>query len=217
MKTKSQNPKLIAQGAEAKIFLNKNEITKQRISKSYRIPKLDNSIRKQRTKAEAKILEKASKIIDVPKVLGVGGRGKEGGIDNSFNINMEFIDGKRLSEKLDSFPLKEQKKIMNIIGNSVAKIHNQGIIHNDLTTSNMIYKNNKVYFIDFGLGFQNGKIEDKGVDIHLLKQALEAKHFKNWKILFNEFEKSYKKTNKKEFKKIFERLDSIEKRGRYRH
>jgi len=87
---------------------------------------------------------------------------------------------------------------MKLIGKAVGKLHKADIAHGDLTTSNMIYashhpsskkekkEESKVFIIDFGLGFQNAKYEDKGVDIHLLKQALEAKHFKNWEILFSE-------------------------------
>ena len=74
-----------------------------------------------------------------------------------------------------------------------------------------------IFFIDFGLGYFNGKYEDKAVDIHLLKQALEAKHFKYWEILFKEFEKAYKSINKTEADKIFQRLKAVEKRGRYKH
>ena len=84
---------------------------------------------------------------------------------------------KRLSSSLNDFPLEKQKQIMGLIGESVARIHQKDIIHGDLTTSNMIFKNEKVFFIDFGLGYISRKIEDKAVDIHLLKQALEAKHF----------------------------------------
>ena len=58
--------KLIARGAEAKIILSNNLIIKDRIKKSYRIPELDEKIRKLRTRAEAKLLNKASKIINVP-------------------------------------------------------------------------------------------------------------------------------------------------------
>ena len=75
-------------------------------------------------------------------------------------------------------------------------------------------KNNKVYFIDFGLGFGSHKIEDKAVDLHLLKQALEAKHFNNWKKLFDEVLKGYKIS--KDYKKVFERFKRVEKRGRYK-
>lgn len=215
--------KKIAQGAEAIIYLKGNKIIKDRISKSYRHPKIDKAIIKRRTKSEKKILEKTSKIIDTPLP-------EELKKDNK--IIMPFIDGKKLSQHLDKFPLAKQKQIMKLIGISVGKLHKAHIAHGDLTTSNMIYvshppsskkekdsknEENKVYFIDFGLGFQNAKYEDKGIDIHLLKQALEAKHFKNWKILFSEFEKAYKLIEPSESKKVLERLLSIEKRGRYRH
>ena len=103
------------------------------------------------------------------------------------------------------------------IGESLSKLHDKHIIHGDLTTSNLILKEDKVYFIDFGLGFLNGKYEDKGVDIHLLKQALEAKHFKNWEILFQEFEGGYRSIETKEAEKVFDKLKAIEKRGRYKH
>jgi len=72
-----------------------------------------------------------------------------------------------------------------------------------------------IYFIDFGLGYISRKFEDKAVDLHLLKQALEAKHFKNWKELIKEVEKGYKKS--KDSKIVLERLKAVEKRGRYKH
>jgi len=205
------NQKLLAQGAEAKIFLNNNLIIKDRISKSYRIPELDKSIRKRRTKSETKLLQKSSEIINSPN--------PEKYSEKEFDkIKMPFIQGKKLSQNLDKFSLKEQKKIMKIIGESIAKLHRNEIIHGDLTTSNMILRDNKIFFIDFGLGYISRKIEDKAVDLHLLKQALEAKHFKHWKELFQEVSKSYEKTlGKEESKKIFERIKAVEKRGRYRH
>src|SRR3989344_6305336 len=80
---------IIQHGAEAIIFLDKN-IIKERIEKSYRISEIDEKIRKIRTRSEAKLLEKAYKIISTPKVIHVNEKTKE--------IIMEFIDGKRLSK-----------------------------------------------------------------------------------------------------------------------
>lgn len=199
--------KIIAQGAEAIIYKINNKAVKDRIKKSYRIPELDNKIRRKRTKAEAKLLTKASSIINCPKPLADPGSGRM--------IHMPFINGKKLSDNLDNFPLKKQKQICKQIGEDVAKLHDQNIIHGDLTTSNMILKNNKIYFIDFGLGFISHKFEDKAVDIHLLKQALEAKHFKNWETLFEKFSKGYKKS--KDAEKTLNQLIKVEKRGRYKH
>ena len=201
--------KLISQGAEAKIFLNEKEnlIIKNRTPKLYRIPELDKKIIKQRTKAERKLLEKASKIISAPNPLP----SKEINI-----IKMPFVNGKKLSNFLNNFPLKKQKEIMEKAGKSIAELHKNDIIHGDLTTSNMILKEENIFFIDFGLGYISKKIEDKAVDLHLLKQALEAKHFVHWKELFQKFQEIYSK-NYSEFHKVFERMNAIEKRGRYRH
>jgi TP53 regulating kinase-like protein len=200
--------KLIAQGAEAKIILSNNFIIKDRIKKSYRIPELDKKIRERRTRAEVKLLIKASEIINCP--IPVINKDKK-----STKLIMPFIKGKKLSEHFDKFELKKQKQICKQIGEEIAKLHNADIIHGDLTTSNIILVENNIYLIDFGLGFFNGKYEDKAVDLHLFKQALEAKHFKHWESLFKEFEKGYK--NYKEANKVFQRLKVVEKRGRYKH
>ncbi|MBM3228273.1 Kae1-associated serine/threonine protein kinase [Candidatus Pacearchaeota archaeon] len=200
--------KIIQIGAEANIILTDNFIIKDRIKKFYRIPELDEKIRRRRTKSEAKLLEKASKIINCPVPF------ISPSIKNSSKLKMPFIDGKKLSDNLNHFSLKKQKEICKILGENIAKLHDSHIIHGDLTTSNMILKENKIYLIDFGLGFISSKIEDKAVDLHLLKQALEAKHFQNWEILFKEVLKGYKKY--KEFEKILEQFKKVEKRGRYK-
>ncbi|MBI2003863.1 Kae1-associated serine/threonine protein kinase [Candidatus Pacearchaeota archaeon] len=203
--------KLIQQGAEAKILFDssKNLIIKDRISKSYRHPILDAQIRKRRTKSETKLLTKASKIINCPTPTHKA---------NIYQIPMPFIKGKKLSENLNKFSLEKQKEICREIGSSIAKLHKENIIHGDLTTSNMILVKDKIYFIDFGLGFISRKIEDKAVDLHLLKHALEAKHFQNYEILTKETLNQYKNIlGEKESEKIFERIKSVEKRRRYRH
>ena len=228
--------KIIQQGAEAIIFKKNNVVIKMRPKKSYQIKEIDDKIRKLRTRSEGKLLAKSQKVIPTPKVIDVNEESKE--------ITMDFIDGKKLSDHLNNFDLKKQKTVFHLIGESIAKLHDSNIIHGDLTTSNMILVENKltnqssgrvgrdtsqkggrwgrrrkkfleVYFIDFGLGFQSHKIEDKAVDLHLLKQALEAKHFKTWKILFKEFLKSY--STSKDSKKVLERLKAVERRGRYKN
>jgi len=209
--------KKISSGAEATIYQDKDKVIKHRISKSYRHPTLDKRIIKRRTKAETKIMIKASEIIPVPKPE------EQKDLDK---ITMPFIGGDKLSLTLDDYPKKKQEETMFQLGQTIAKLHKEDLIHGDLTTSNILLsshhssskdKENQIYIIDFGLGFQNGKYEDKGVDIHLLKQALEAKHFKAWETLFKEFEVGYRSIQSKEAEKVFDRLKSIEKRGRYRH
>jgi Kae1-associated kinase Bud32 len=195
-------PRIIQQGAEAIITLTDNKISKHRIKKSYRLPSLDKSLRASRTRAEAKIISKLKNLIPVPEILEINEDKKE--------IIMEFIDGKKLSQHLEKL---DYKKISKLIGQAISKLHDQDIIHGDLTTSNMIFKNEKVYLIDFGLGFHSYKIEDKAVDLHLLKQALDAKHFtisdECMKIILENY-----KADKHEA--IIQRIKAIERRGRYR-
>lgn len=196
---------IIAQGAEAKIILEKNIVTKSRVPKSYRLPILDSRIKKLRTRSEAKIIEKANKLIPTPKIISVD--------EIQGKIKLDFIDGKKLSEHLDH--LKEKLSIINSAGKQTAILHNNNIIHGDLTTSNMIFHQKKVYFIDFGLSFISSKMEDKAVDLHLINEALEAKHFKFADKLKKSFMEGYK-SESKDFQKILERLKAVERRGRYK-
>ena len=133
--------KIIQQGAEAKIILKDNRVIKRRIKKSYRILEIDEKIRKLRTRSEGKMLERASKVILIPNVMKVDEKNKE--------ILMEYINGKKLSDNLDNFNEKKQEEICEKIGENTAKIHDENLIHGDLTTSNMIYvektaRNNKL-------------------------------------------------------------------------
>ena len=83
--------KLIKQGAEANIYLDNNIIIKERISKSYRIKEIDNAIRRFRTRREAKVIEKVD---NAPKIIKFS--------DKDMTIEMEYIDGKVLSQIFDS-------------------------------------------------------------------------------------------------------------------
>lgn len=197
--------KVIARGAEAIITLKNNIVTKNRIEKSYRYPDLDKKIRKLRTRSESKILQKASKIVNVPKVINVD--------EKNTKIELEYIEGKRLSEYLEK---TNYKKMSEKIGKGLAKLHDNNIIHGDLTTSNLILneKKNKVYFIDFGLGFHSPRIEDKAVDLHLIKQALEAKHPTIHEQAYQAVIKGYQES--KHSKQTISQLEKVEKRGRYK-
>jgi TP53 regulating kinase-like protein len=196
--------KLIAQGAESKLFLDGNKVIKDRFRKTYRIKEIDEKLRKTRTKREAKVLDKLQKInFPVPELI------KNNEKDT---LEIKYIKGELIKNKLNK---NNCVKLSKEIGNKVAVLHNNDIIHGDLTTSNMIF-NKETYLIDFGLSFFKKKIEDKAVDLHLLKEALESKHSEIW-------EKSYKAAldgyvNKAvDGKDILKRIKIVEKRGKYKH
>jgi len=194
---------ILAKGAEAVIIHRGKFVIKNRVNKGYRYPEIDKKIIKTRTKREKNLLEKASKLINAPLP------------EETHEINiikMPFIKGKKLSENLEKL---NYKQISGEIGKSIAKLHDKDIIHGDLTTSNMIWVEDKnLFFIDFGLGFISKRIEDKAVDLHLIKQALEAKHFSIHKECERIILEDY---NSKDKEKVLEQLKKVEERGRYKH
>lgn len=210
--------KIVAQGAEALLIRKDNQIIKKRISKGYRHPLLDNQLRVRRTRSEGKILSKINSLISTPRIIKIDEENKQ--------IAMEFIQGEILSNSLDNFEMPKALSICRLIGANIAVIHNAGIIHNDLTTSNMIFHEKKgefdkekhgfsLFFIDFGLAFHSSRMEDKAVDLHLLRQALESKHFERWRDYFNEAIESYK-TKSADSIKVLQQLKKVEARGRYK-
>ena len=184
---------------------NQIAILDRHILKNLNVEKIKSS--KHYLEIEQVFLDKAKELkILVPELFK----------QEEFSLEMEFIEGDRLSEKLNSYTEKKQFNVLKKIGAEVAKLHQNDIIHGDLTTSNTILKKEDVYIIDFGLGFISKRIEDKAVDLHLIKQALEAKHFQNYEKLFENFLESYSKDHK-EAKQILERFKKVEARGRNKH
>ena len=198
----SFNMKLIAQGAESKLFLVENNVVKDRFRKKYRIKEIDDRLRKARTKREAKVLDKLQKInFPVPKLISN---------NEKDTLEINYIKGKLLKNLLNNNCIKLSKEI----GDKVAILHNNNIIHGDLTTSNMVF-NKEIYFIDFGLSFFSRKIEDKAVDLHLLKEALESKHSEMWETSYKAALESYAE-KAVDSKDILKRVKVVEKRGRYK-
>jgi len=204
--------KIVARGAEAVLYLGEHEgrkvLIKERVRKGYRISQLDEMIRKRRTREEAKLMMEARKVgVLTPQILEVD--------EKNHRIVMEFLEGKRLKDILNSIPLREAKKICREIGKCVGKLHRNGIIHGDLTTSNMIIKDGKLYFIDFGLGLFSRRIEDQGMDLCVLYESFRSTHFKIleacWKEIIKGYEQEYENAEK-----VLKRMEEIEIRARYR-
>lgn len=204
--------KIIYQGAEAKIFrskyMNYDVVQKKRISKLYRIKEIDNQLISSRTREEAKLMIEARKYgVSIPTIYDVD---LEKGI-----ITMDYLNGKRIKDILNNLSEEERASICKKIGEDIAKLHNNDIIHGDITTSNMILMDNKIHFIDFGLGEKNSEIEAKGVDLHVLMEAIDSTHSK-YSNCFNYVLEGYKKELKEDANLIIRKIEEIVKRGRYR-
>ena len=206
-----RRPISIYRGAEAVIYLldeldGERVIVKERVKKGYRIQELDEKIRKLRTQGEEKLLSTARRAgLNIPKVLD----------SDKFKLKMEFIEGNRLKEFLNkSLIEKDIEKVSKLIGQTVAKLHETSLIHGDLTTSNMILKNHKIFLIDFGLGKQSKSVEDQATDLFLLYEAIKSTHFESLEKIWTSFLEGYKNYSKS--KDVLKRLEQIEKRRRYK-
>jgi Kae1-associated kinase Bud32 len=202
---------IIYRGAESVLYLDNFEgqqvLVKERIKKKYRIARIDEKIRKTRTRGEVKLLTEARKVgVLTPKILFVD--------EANHKIIMEFIDGTRIKELLFTADKTTAERICFGIGKLVGKLHAAGIIHGDLTTSNMIIKDDQIYFIDFGLGEFSRRLEDQGVDLNLLYEALRSTHFKILKLCWENIVKGYKEEYKNA-EQALKKVEEIERRARY--
>ncbi|CAL2042270.1 unnamed protein product [Caenorhabditis brenneri] len=211
---------IIFQGAEAKVtkctWLGKQCIIKERFSKGYRHPTLDTRLNKARTKQEIRGMHKARELgIIVPAVYFVDA--------DKNQVIMEYIQGPTAKYWISNLKPEEYDAKMHefgqILGENLGKLHRGGLIHGDLTTSNLILKNGvleRLAFIDFGLSSQ-GKVtpEEKGVDLYVLERAVISTH-ENSKALLAGLMEGYKKADGKQFVAVQKKLDEIRLRGRKR-
>lgn len=204
--------RLIAVGAEAALFLgrfhNLLAVAKYRYPKLYRARELDIELRKRRTAKEAKLLARAltcGVAVPVPMLVD-----KEGGL-----LVMEYVKGPRLKEVLDKGNVNV-REVFRLIGVYIGRLHEAGIVHGDLTTSNVILSPGGPVLIDFGLGDFIAEDEARGVDLHLFLRALESTHPSLAQRLFREVMEGYEEVRGGEARiSIEEKVREIRMRGRY--
>lgn len=147
-----------ARGAEAVVSICPDRVVKRRVRKTYRHPDLDHRLIHERTRAEARLISESRRSgVPTPVIADITGDA----------IIMERVTGPRLRDRLSPDLLRDA-------GRTVGRLHCAGIIHGDLTTCNMIVRNDRCVLIDFGLGFSSTELEARGVDIHVLFQVLES-------------------------------------------
>jgi len=205
---------LIKKGAEANLFLEewqgRKVIMKRRLPKKYRLHELDEQIRSRRTIHEPQIIHQAKEAgVPTPTIFMVD--------ISEATIIMEFVDGKQVKQVLNDLPSEERTRLCRHVGELIGRLHNCGIIHGDLTTSNMILTPyGRVVLVDFGLSEKSTELEIRGVDLHLMKRAFQSTHYKYAEECFEEVLKGYAKVMGEELvKNVLEKIQEIERRGRY--
>nr|XP_051700926.1 EKC/KEOPS complex subunit TP53RK [Oryctolagus cuniculus] len=212
---------LVKQGAEARVFRGRFQgraaVVKHRFPKGYRHPTLEARLGRRRTVQEARALLRCRRAgICAPVVFFV---------DYASNcLYMEEIEGSvtvrdYIQSTLDSGGTPQSLcGLAKAIGQVLARMHDEDLIHGDLTTSNMLLKppaeQLSIVLIDFGLSFVSGLPEDKGVDLYVLEKAFLSTH-PNTEPVFEAFLKSYASASRKA-RPVLKKLDEVRLRGRKR-
>jgi N6-L-threonylcarbamoyladenine synthase/protein kinase Bud32 len=201
---------MLEKGAEANIYpgewMGRDVLLKERVSKSYRIEEIDHRLRKRRTKGEAKLLHLAKTCgVTTPLVYDIDKENK--------TITMEYIPGKPVKDVFNESEISQIKIICKKVGEKVARLHNCGMIHGDLTSSNLLLKDGEIVFIDFGLGKISDLVEDKGTDLLVFKKALTGIHYDIAEDCFQSILEGYQEAD--DYQEILEKIWDIEVRRRY--
>ncbi len=201
---------MLEKGAEANIYpgewMGRDVLLKERVSKSYRIEEIDHRLRKRRTKGEAKLLHLAKTCgVTTPLVYDIDKENK--------TITMEYIPGKPVKDVFNESEISQIKIICKKVGEKVARLHNCGMIHGDLTSSNLLLKDGEIVFIDFGLGKISDLVEDKGTDLLVFKKALTGIHYDIAEDCFQSILEGYQEAD--DYQEILEKIWEIEVRRRY--
>ena len=186
-----------ARGAEALVTRRGPDVVKRRLSKGYRTPRLDSRLIAERTRAEARLIAASRKAgVATPVIRDV----------THDSIAMEYIEGAMLKRVLSPAAVERA-------GEMVGRMHAAGIIHGDLTTSNIIMRGEVPVFIDFGLSYVSRETEARGVDVHVFFQTLESTT-PDYVRLSRAFKDGYAAATD-DADEVFERVEEIRMRGRY--
>ncbi|XP_008825646.1 EKC/KEOPS complex subunit TP53RK [Nannospalax galili] len=212
---------LVKQGAEARVFRGRFQgraaVVKYRFPKGYRHPALEARLGRRRTVQEARALLRCRRAgICAPAVFFV---------DYASNcLYMEEIEDSVTVRDYIQSTMETDKNPQSLlglaerVGQVLARMHDQDLVHGDLTTSNMLLKpplaQLSIVLIDFGLSFISGLPEDKGVDLYVLEKAFLSTH-PNTEAVFEAFLKSYSTSSRKPGP-VLKKLDEVRLRGRKR-
>jgi TP53 regulating kinase-like protein len=211
-----KRPVLIKRGAEANLYLTdwhgRRVVLKKRLPKKYRPKALDEQIRTYRTIHEPQLMHEAKKAgVPTPIIFLVD--------RVNATIIMEYIEGKQVKQLLNKVSSNDRESMCFKIGESVGKLHGFGIVHGDLTTSNLIQharERDRIVFLDFGLGEKTKELEARGVDLHLMKRALQSTHYRFAEECFNSAFEGYSAVLGLETSEsVLSKIKEIERRGRY--
>lgn len=237
----STPPTLITQGAEGRLYKTTylhSDLPcalKYRPPKPWRHPILDQRLTKHRILSEARILARCRRDgLRVPAVYAVD--------EAAGWLMIEWVPGApvraRVNEALGSRTegIEEDqalRDLMRRMGTAVGRMHKVGIVHGDLTTSNMMLSphplnavdgseeqapddplGGEIVIIDLGLASGSVHEEDRAVDLYVLERAFGSTHPRA-ECIFGELLEAYGQSFK-QAPTVLKRLEDVRMRGRKR-
>lgn len=199
------------QGAEATVtaafHLGRFAVIKTRSAKGYRLPQLDAAIARGRMRNEARLLRRAREAgIGAPAVLDAD--------PESRALTLEYLGAEPLRATYDALPPRERRAAAAMAGEAIGRLHGAGVIHGDLTTSNMIIREGRLHLLDFSLGHVSDTLEDRAVDLKAFKDSFVATHLAHagdFKTVLAAYERALGKGGKA----VPAQIRKIERRRRY--
>lgn len=206
----TMDPATDVKGAEAVLteteYLGRPAMIKIRMPKAYRHPDLDRRIRISRIRTEARLAGEARRAgVRTPLIYDVD--------VTRTSITMELIGGMTAKTALDDGSA-EPGRVCRMIGEAVARLHNRGLTHGDLTTSNMMIDDaGRLCLLDLSMGTSGAGIEDMGVELRLLERAFVSAH-PHLEDLYPEVLEAYG-TTMADPEAVLRKVKEIGDRGRY--
>ncbi|MGP8072133.1 MAG: KEOPS complex kinase/ATPase Bud32 [Thermoplasmata archaeon] len=206
----------VYRGAEAKLrrvdWWGFPALVKERDSKSYRPKALDERLRRERTRTEARLLVDARRLgIRTPILYDID--------LVHHRLTLEEIPGPTLKQILEdaSVPPEALESSVRSFGEALGRLHAGGISHGDLTSSNVLYPAGPTgppAFLDLSMGSRSPGVEELGIDLHLVEEDLKALHA-NAEHLVRVFLEGYSAGNPNGAADVRKRAKEIRGRVRY--
>jgi Kae1-associated kinase Bud32 len=206
----------ISRGAEASIrrveWMGRPALLKERDAKGYRPKALDERLRTERIRTEAKLLVEARRLgVRTPIVFDVD--------VERHRLILEELEGPTLKELLEANPTDPAalEAPLRRFGATLGRLHAGGISHGDLTSSNVLYPSGPdadPALIDLSMGDRTAGVEELGIDLHLVENDLKALHPKA-AALTKAFYEGYTEGNPARHRDVRARAKAIRARVRY--
>ncbi|MEF8900976.1 MAG: bifunctional N(6)-L-threonylcarbamoyladenine synthase/serine/threonine protein kinase [Halovenus sp.] len=188
-------------GAEATVTVGDDRVVKRRTPRSYRHPALDERLRRERTRQEARLTVAARRV----------------GVPTPVIRDIDLLETTLVFQHVGTCDLQAALERGSIAATvrHLATIHDAGLVHGDPTTRNVRVRapatDGSVALIDFGLGYHTDDPEDHAMDLHVLARSIEGTA-DDAEPLLAVVEETYRDAGDEQ---VLERLADIEGRGRY--